>query len=75
MRHSILFLGTGVFFVALAGGLLALTKIKPKAGSKVPTKAELREQATLAAETQKMRKAAMVCAGLGVAMILFSAVS
>ena len=75
MRHSILFLGTGVFFVALAAGLLALTKLKPKTGSKQPTKAELREQAALAAETQKMRKAALVCGGLGVAMIVFSAFS
>jgi hypothetical protein len=75
MRHSILFLGTGVFFVALAAGLLALAKSKPKAGAKQPTKSELREQAALAAETQKMRKAALVCAGLGVAMIVFSALS
>jgi len=55
--------------------LLALTKLKPKTGSKQPTKAELREQAALAAETQKMRKAALVCGGLGVAMIVFSAFS
>lgn len=75
MRPFILFLGTGVFFVGLAAGLLALANRKPKTGSKQPTKAELREQAALAAESAKMRKAALVCAGIGVAMIIFSALS
>ena len=74
MRPFILFLGTGVFFVALAAGLLALTNRKP-ATTKQPTKADLREAAALAAEAAKMRKAALVCAGIGVAMIVFSALS
>jgi hypothetical protein len=74
MRPFILFLGTGVFFVALSAGLLALANRKPTA-AKQPTKAELREAAALAAESAKMRKAALVCAGIGVAMIVFSALS
>ena len=56
MRPFILFLGTGVFFVALAAGLLALANRKP-ATTKQPTKADLREAAALAAEAAKMRKA------------------
>jgi hypothetical protein len=75
MRPSILFAGTGIFFLGLAAGLLALANRKPKAGAKQPTKSELREQAALAAEMQKMRKAALVCAGIGVAMIVFAAFS
>ena len=75
MRPFIFFLGTGVFFVGLSAGLLALANRKPKSAAKQPTKAELREAAALAAESVKMRKAALVCAGIGVAMIVFAAFS
>ncbi|MFZ9838279.1 MAG: hypothetical protein ACO3JJ_07095 [Opitutaceae bacterium] len=65
------FIAVGLGFVLMGGGLYALTLTKAKASPAEPTKAQLREQAVRAVETRKMRIAAAVSAGLGLALVLF----
>ena len=65
------FIAVGLGFVLMGAGLYALTLTKAKALPAAPTKAQLREQAARAVETRKMRIAAGVSAGLGVALVLF----
>jgi hypothetical protein len=64
--RSAVFIALGLGFVLMGGGLYALTLIKTKPLPSNPTKAQLREQAAMAAENRKMRIAAGVIAGIGV---------
>ncbi len=65
------FIAVGLGFVLMGAGLYALTLTKAKALPAEPTKAQLREQAARVVETRKMRIAAAVSAGLGLALVLF----
>jgi len=64
--RSAVFIALGLGFVLMGGGLYALTLIKTKPLPPNPTKAQIREQAAMAAENRKMRIAAGVIAGIGV---------
>ena len=64
------FIALGLGFILMGAGLFALTLRKPKDAPALPTKAQQREQAALAAETKKMRLAAGVVAGFGFALCL-----
>jgi hypothetical protein len=70
MRASA-FIALGLGFFLMGAGLFALTMRKPgKPAPANPTKTQLREQAALAGETKKMRLAAAVTAGFGIALAL-----
>jgi len=65
--------GLGIGFLLMGAGLLALTLRKPSKPTPAnPNKSQLREQAALAEETKKMRIAAAVIGGLGLALLAFS---
>lgn len=66
--RSAVFIALGLGFVLMGAGLYALTLIKTKGPPPNPTKAQLREQAAMAVENRKMRIAAGVIAGIGVAI-------
>jgi hypothetical protein len=72
MRRFIPLFMLGVFFVLVGGGLLALTLRKPKAPPAMPNKTQLREQAKLQGESNKLRLAAAILGGLGIILMLIS---
>ena len=72
--RSPVFIALGLGFILMGAGLFALTLRNSKATPANPTKAQLREQAALAAETRKMRIAAalVVAFGAGVCLMFYS---
>ncbi len=66
------FIALGLAFVLMGAGLFALTLGKTKELPAHPTKTQLREQATQAAETRKMRLAAAIVVALGCLISLMS---
>ena len=70
--RTLVFTGLGIGFILMAAALYALTlrKAKPLPGN--PNKSQLREQATLAEETRKMRWAAGVIAVFGTVLCLLT---
>lgn len=71
--QSLAFIGLGLGFLLMGGGLWALTCRKPaKPLPAQPTKAQQREQSALAEENKKMRIAAGTIAGFGVLLLLVS---
>ena len=65
--RSAAFIAIGLGFILMGAGLFALTLPKTKENPH-PTKAQLREQASLAEETKKLRVAAGIIAGVGVVL-------
>jgi hypothetical protein len=71
--RNLVFTGLGLGFLLMGGGLFALTLRKASKSTPTnPTKAQLREQAALDVENNKMRIAAGCIGGLGLLMVLFS---
>ena len=68
------FIALGLGFMLMGAGLFALTLGKTKDLPPNPTKTQVREHATLAAETKKMRLAAGIVVGFGllIALMFFS---
>ena len=64
------FFAIGLGFILMGAGLFALTLKKPRDATAPMTKAQLREEAALAAENKKMRLAAGVVAGGGALLCL-----
>ncbi len=64
------FIALGLGFVLMGAGLFALTLIKSKPVSSLPTKAQVREQAAMVQETKKMRIASGIIIGFGVLLSL-----
>jgi hypothetical protein len=70
--RPLVFTGLGVGFILMGIALFALTLRKPKPTPVNPTKAQLREEAALAAETKKMRLASGITAVFGAVLILLT---
>jgi hypothetical protein len=70
--RPLVFTGLGVGFILMGAALYGLTLRKPKPTSAMPNKSELREQATLAEETRKMRIASVITAAFGAVLILLT---
>ncbi|MGH7943646.1 MAG: hypothetical protein ACREH8_24360 [Opitutaceae bacterium] len=70
--RPLVFTGLGVGFILMGAALYALTLRKPKPTPSMPNKSQLREQATLAEETRKMRLASAITAGFGAVLILLT---
>ena len=70
--RPLVFTGLGIGFILMGIALYALTLRKPKPTPVNPTKAQLREQAALAAETKKMRIASGITAAFGAVLVLLT---
>jgi len=71
--RNLVFTGLGIGFILMGAGLFALTLRKPEKSLPAnPNKAQLREQAALAVENNKMRIAAASIGALGLIMVLLA---